>query len=68
MKNYCTTHDVDVSGGSGGIGVNRMLKFYIKVLYVMGKELSGVLSWSQDYKTFFMLNSTEHENFPAHKC
>ena len=20
------------------------------------------------YKTFFMLNSTEHENFPAHKC
>ena len=20
------------------------------------------------YKTFFMLNSTEYENFPAHKC
>ena len=20
------------------------------------------------YKTFFMLNYTEHENFPAHKC
>ena len=22
----------------------------------------------RDYKTFFMLNSIEHENFPAHKC
>ena len=24
--------------------------------------------WPQGYKTFFMLNSTEHEIFPAHKC
>ena len=23
---------------------------------------------SRGYKTFFMLNSTEHEIFPAHKC
>ena len=22
----------------------------------------------QGYKTFFMLNSTEHEIYPAHKC
>ena len=22
----------------------------------------------QSYKTFFMLNSVEHKNFPAHKC
>ena len=22
----------------------------------------------EGYKTFFMLNSAEHENFPAHKC
>ena len=22
----------------------------------------------RDYKTFFVLNSTEHEIFPAHKC
>ena len=25
-------------------------------------------NWPQDYKTIFMLNSTEHEIFPAHKC
>ena len=24
--------------------------------------------WARGYKTFFMLNSTEHEIFPAHKC
>ena len=26
------------------------------------------LFWPRLYKTFFMLNSAEHENFPAHKC
>ena len=26
------------------------------------------VNWPRGYKTFFMLNSTEHENFPAHKC
>ena len=25
-------------------------------------------AWPRDYKSFFMLNSTEHEIFPAHKC
>ena len=24
--------------------------------------------WPRGYKTFFMLNSIQHENFPAHKC
>ena len=24
--------------------------------------------WPQGYKTFFMLNSAEHEIYPAHKC
>ena len=23
---------------------------------------------ARGYKTFFMLNSAEHENYPAHKC
>ena len=27
-----------------------------------------MLNWPRGYKTFFMLNSTEHEIFPAHKC
>ena len=25
------------------------------------------LTWTQGYKTFFMLNSAEHEIYPAHK-
>ena len=25
-------------------------------------------TWPRGYKTFFMLNSTEHEIFPAHQC
>ena len=30
-------------------------------------QLGGRI-WPRGYKTFFMLNSTEHEIFPAHKC
>ena len=30
--------------------------------------LSGDLAWPRGYKTFFMLNSAEHEIYPAHKC
>ena len=26
------------------------------------------INWARGYKTFFMLNSIEHEIFPAHKC
>ena len=26
------------------------------------------LIWARGYKTFSMLNSTEYEIFPAHKC
>ena len=28
----------------------------------------GTMIRAQGYKTFFMLNSTEHEIFPVHKC
>ena len=33
-------------------------------------KFNQVLSttWSRGYKTFFMLNSVEHEIFPAHQC
>ena len=34
-KSYCT---------SPGVGVSKMLKFYVKVFYVLGKALSGELS------------------------
>ena len=36
---YCTTSGVDV-----GIGVSKMLTFYVKVFHAMGKALSGKLS------------------------
>ena len=31
-------------------------------------ESAIAISLSRGYKTFFMLNSTDHEIFPAHKC
>ena len=27
-----------------------------------------IVTWPRDYKTFFILNSSEHEIYPAHKC
>ena len=36
---YYSRHGVSV-----GVGVSIMLKFYVKVFYVMGKALSGELS------------------------
>ena len=38
------------------------------LLRVITWGISCFLSWPRGYKTFFMLNSTEHEIFPAHKC
>ena len=31
-------------------------------------RLNRFIAWPRGYKTFFLLNSTEHETFPAHKC
>ena len=51
-----TTPDVGIGigvGGGGGVGK----KFNVKVFYVMGKALSGELSWPCDRSclTFFLL-------------
>ena len=35
--------------------------------YIVSSPL-GSMIWPRGYKTFSMLNSTEHEIFPAHKC
>ena len=57
-KSYCTTPGVGVGVDIGvGIGVgsiSKMLKFYVKVFYVMGKALSGELScpWDRSCKDF----------------
>ena len=40
-KSCCTTPRVSVGSG---VGVSKILKFYVKVFYVMGKVLSGELS------------------------
>ena len=42
-KSCCTIVGCGVVGG----GVSKMLKFYVKVFYVMGKALSGELSCLQ---------------------
>ena len=39
-KSYCTTPRV----GGGGGSVDKMLKFYIKSFYLMGKAITGKLS------------------------
>ena len=44
-KSYCTTPGIGVGVG-GGVGVSK--KFNIKVFYVMGKALSGELSYPWD--------------------
>ena len=31
-------------------------------------EAGHMQTWPRHYKTFFMLNLTEHEIYPAHKC
>ena len=32
------------------------------------ETVDAIESWTRGYKTFSMLNSAEHENYPAHKC
>ena len=33
-----------------------------------GKCFCGIITRPRGYETFFMLNLTEHESFPTHKC
>ena len=40
----------------------------IQLLTVFFSSITIPNIWPQGYKTFFMLNSIEHEIFPAHKC
>ena len=49
-KSYCTTPGIGVGGG---VGVRKMLSFYVKVFYVMGKALSGELSCPCDRSCSF---------------
>ena len=38
-----------------------------KIIYQMYPVLKLIMIWPQGYKTFFMLNSAEHEIFSANK-
>ena len=40
-KSYCFS--LIVGRGIGGVGISKIIKFYVKVFYVMGKGLSGNL-------------------------
>ena len=55
-----------------GIGVDHTLKFLDKVSSGdwQGTVKRAILDadWPRGCKTIFMLNSTEHEIFPADKC
>ena len=53
QEDWCTTPGVGVGAGIGG-GVNKMLKFYAKVFYVIGKALSGELSCPCDRSCFLL--------------
>ena len=37
-------------------------------LKALTESVSQKRTLPQGYKTFFILNSDEHENYPAHKC
>ena len=55
--------------GSGPVAFIGSLIFGIMFASGMFKVLVNTNEyWTRGYKTFFMLNSTEHESFPAHKC
>ena len=45
-KSYCTTPGGGIGSG-GGFGIRKMVEFYIKNFYVMGKLLLGKLSCTQ---------------------
>ena len=47
----------------------RVLAFLSAIgLQERGCSCVAILSWSRGYKKIFMLNSIEHEIFPAPKC
>ena len=48
-----------------GCLVSFLYQFYSS-FYLSRRRL--VINWPRGYKTFFMLNSIEHEIFPAHRC
>ena len=54
-------------GGSGGVAVSKMLKFYVKVFYVMGRALSGGLCCPCD-RSCFNINSLSVSEFELQVC
>ena len=52
----------------------RILPLFVDIFILMPRVYATFMhkmqpkTWPRGYKTFFMLNSAEHENYPAHKC
>ena len=50
-------------------GTKRVMHPFVQFSLELGALVAEeVKAWPRGYKTFSMLNSTEHEIFPAHKC
>ena len=58
-------HDVSILAMASLSKVNNLLRPYFKKRNVI-KDKSDVTIRLGCYKTFFMLNSAEHEIYPAH--
>ena len=69
ISNDCSRHkhiDYIKEKARGRINVMRRLKIFFDRKSLETIYLTFIRSGG--YKTFFMLNSAEHESYPAHKC
>ena len=50
----------------GSRSIKMMIEFF--ALFIILYGLHPLLAWPEGFKTFFIINSTEHEIYQAHKC
>ena len=54
------------------IPIVGILTFMSRINFMLSRveheKLNNLEAWPHGYKTFFMLNSAEHEIYPTHKC
>ena len=71
----CVKNSVDPDKKPADLGLSYFQKKACNFLHVIFIRLKTVMdsaqidmTWPQGYKPFFILNSAEHEIYPAHKC
>ena len=55
----------------GMVMISMLIMMIGMAMIVLNSDVTGSITYDtrpRGYKTFFMLNSVEHEIFPAHKC